>query len=79
MSIKTIATNRKAYHRYSIHETFEAGIVLAFIIGSGNRSAIKLPFYIDWAFTHRISSNIVLTMRACKGTASSLVLSLLAY
>ena len=28
MSIKTIATNRKAYHNYSIQDTFEAGISL---------------------------------------------------
>jgi SsrA-binding protein len=28
MSIKTVATNRKAYHNYSIQDTFEAGISL---------------------------------------------------
>ena len=28
MSIKTVATNRKAYHKYFIQETFEAGIAL---------------------------------------------------
>jgi SsrA-binding protein len=28
MSVKTVATNRKAYHRYFIQETFEAGIAL---------------------------------------------------
>ncbi|MFC1900016.1 SsrA-binding protein SmpB [Chloroflexota bacterium] len=28
MAIKTIATNRKAYHNYSVQESMEAGIVL---------------------------------------------------
>lgn len=28
MAIKTVATNRKAYHNYSIHDSVEAGIVL---------------------------------------------------
>src|SRR4030043_57746 len=28
MNIKTVATNRKAYHNYYIGETFEAGIAL---------------------------------------------------
>jgi SsrA-binding protein len=28
MNVKTVATNRKAYHKYSIQETFEAGISL---------------------------------------------------
>jgi SsrA-binding protein len=28
MSIKVVATNRKAYHNYSIEESFEAGIAL---------------------------------------------------
>lgn len=35
MSIKVIATNRKAYHDYHIEETYEAGIVL---IGSEIKS-----------------------------------------
>ena len=29
MSIKVVATNRKAYHNYSIEESFEAGIALS--------------------------------------------------
>jgi SsrA-binding protein len=29
MSIKVVATNRKAYHNYSVEDTFEAGIVLS--------------------------------------------------
>lgn len=29
MSIKVVATNRKAYHNYSIEDAFEAGIVLS--------------------------------------------------
>ncbi|MEE9583587.1 MAG: SsrA-binding protein, partial [Dehalococcoidales bacterium] len=29
MTIKTIATNRKAYHNYRILDTIEAGIVLS--------------------------------------------------
>jgi len=29
MSIKTVATNRKAYHNYSIQDTIEAGIALS--------------------------------------------------
>ncbi len=28
MSIKVIATNRKAYHEYQFHDTYEAGLVL---------------------------------------------------
>ena len=28
MSIKTVATNRKARHQYQFHDTFEAGLVL---------------------------------------------------
>ena len=28
MAIKTVATNRKAYRNYSVHESLEAGIVL---------------------------------------------------
>jgi len=28
MSIKVVATNRKAYHNFSVEDTFEAGIVL---------------------------------------------------
>jgi SsrA-binding protein len=28
VSIKVVATNRKAYHDYQIHDTFEAGLVL---------------------------------------------------
>ena len=28
MAIKTVATNRKAYHNYFIHDSLEAGIVL---------------------------------------------------
>ena len=28
MAIKVMATNRKAYHDYQIHDTFEAGLVL---------------------------------------------------
>ena len=28
MAIKTVATNRKAYHNYSLHDSVEAGIVL---------------------------------------------------
>ncbi len=28
MAIKVVATNRKAYHDYHIHDTFEAGLVL---------------------------------------------------
>lgn len=29
MSIKVVATNRKAYHNYSVEDTFEAGIALS--------------------------------------------------
>jgi SsrA-binding protein len=29
MSIKVVVTNRKAYHNYSVEDTFEAGIVLS--------------------------------------------------
>jgi len=29
MSIKVVATNRKAYHNYSVEDAFEAGIVLS--------------------------------------------------
>lgn len=28
MSIKVVATNRKAYHQYAFHDTYEAGLVL---------------------------------------------------